>query len=183
MVPEFERRKLNGAVTELKKSRGIHQNREVKLREIHEEDYFSFLRNLAKLKGTLHAVATDGGVASDKEIAEHREHQANGVIRHKDRMITRKRSAIAAGPFRSGEKSFSPTLHSIAVPNHTRVGCSEIWCFVFCSEVSKISRELPVANRPEESNAYRIRKNLPHNDASDIAGHGSEGTNSDARRR
>ena len=87
MVPEFERRKLNGAVTELKKSRGIHQNREVKLREIHEEDYFSFLRNLAKLKGTLHAVATDGGVASDKEIAEHREHQANGVIRHKDRMI------------------------------------------------------------------------------------------------
>ena len=54
MVPEFERRKLSGTVTELKKSRGIPQNKEVKLREIHEEGYFSFLRNLAKLKGTLH---------------------------------------------------------------------------------------------------------------------------------
>ena len=87
MVPEFERRNLDGAVTNLKKSRGIHQSEEVKLREIDEEEYFSFLRSIAKLKGTLHAVATDGGAASDKEITEHREHQANAVVRHKDRMI------------------------------------------------------------------------------------------------
>ena len=87
MVPEFERRKLNEAVTKLKKSRGAPQSQEVKLKEIDEEDYFAFLRDLTKLKGTLHAVATDGGVTSDKEISEHREHQADAVIKHKDKMI------------------------------------------------------------------------------------------------
>ena len=87
MVPEFERRKLNEAVTKLKRSRGVPQNQEVKLREIDEVDYFAFLRDLVKLKGTLHAVATDGGIASDKEISEHRKHQANEVTKHKDRMI------------------------------------------------------------------------------------------------
>ena len=75
MVPEFERRKLHEAVTKLKKSRGAPQCQEVKLKEIDEEDYFVFLRDLTKLKGTLHAVATNGGVTSDKEISEHREQQ------------------------------------------------------------------------------------------------------------
>lgn len=70
---------MNGVVTKLKKSLGAPQNQEVKLKEIDEEDYFVFLHDLAKLKGTLHAVATDGGVTSDKEISEHREHQADAV--------------------------------------------------------------------------------------------------------
>ena len=59
VTPETEKRHYKKALFELKK-RCLAGSKEIKLHQINENCYFSFLQDLGKLKGTLFAVGTDG---------------------------------------------------------------------------------------------------------------------------
>ena len=87
MSPEFERRRLDEILTHLKHRSGAPRKRELKLRNVQEDAYFSFLRSLAKLDGALFSVATDAGVGDDNIICEHKGHQADKIAENKNRML------------------------------------------------------------------------------------------------
>ena len=87
MVPEFERKGLDEILTNLKRRSDAPRKRELKLRSVQEDVYFSFLRNLANLNGAMFAVATDAGSAHDTEINAHKADQANKITKHKDQLL------------------------------------------------------------------------------------------------
>ena len=65
---------------------GAGQRGEIKLREVKESDYFNFLAHLSQLHGILFAVATDAGLYGIAQIEEHREIEAQEIVRHVDLM-------------------------------------------------------------------------------------------------
>ena len=87
MAPEFERRRLDDALKNLKRAARATPKRELKIRDVLEEDYFMFLRRLGRLNGTLFSVATDAGLNTDLEIRHHRTNQADRIIAHKEKML------------------------------------------------------------------------------------------------
>ena len=87
MAPEFEQRRLDEILTHLKHRSGAPRTRELKLRNVQEDAYFSFLRSLATLHGALFSVAADAGLNHDTEINIHKANQADKITEHKDKML------------------------------------------------------------------------------------------------
>ncbi|WP_018405334.1 hypothetical protein [Marinobacter gelidimuriae] len=71
----------------LKRSAGAPANSEIKLKNLSEQQYFSFLHQLFGLAGALYAVATDAGLNQAAAVAEHQFEQAARVVVHKEKMV------------------------------------------------------------------------------------------------
>lgn len=71
----------------LKTDSGATVNEEIKLKNISENDYFSFLNSLHKLGGLLFSVATDSKLNSNHVITEHRNIQAEKIRKYAPTMI------------------------------------------------------------------------------------------------
>jgi len=84
MSPESDRRRVQRLLGLLKRSVGSRDGAEVKLRDIDESKYFSFLAGLSRFAGVLYAVATDAGLNQPEDVDEHQREQAAKVIAHKD---------------------------------------------------------------------------------------------------
>lgn len=87
MSPERDRRQLRRILSSLKRSAGAPANSEVKLKNLSEQQYFSFLHQLSGLAGVLYAVATDAGLNQAAAVAEHQFEQAARVVVHKEKMV------------------------------------------------------------------------------------------------
>ncbi len=72
---------------ELKTDSGASINEEIKLKNITEKTYFSFLNGLSKLGGVLFSVATDSSLNSDLVIKRHRDVQADKIRKNAPSMI------------------------------------------------------------------------------------------------
>jgi len=70
----------------LKRSVGAREDEEVKLRDVDEPKYFSFLDRLSRFAGVLYAVATDAGLNQPVYVNEHQREQAAKIVAHKDKM-------------------------------------------------------------------------------------------------
>ncbi len=71
----------------LKKTTGVLEYKEVKLRNISERDYFQFLSDLSKQNGVLFAVATDSYLNTHDVLVRHRTMQANKIRKNASKMI------------------------------------------------------------------------------------------------
>jgi len=83
MTPEADRKRLREALASLKRGSGSPMTKEVKLRDVREEDYFDFLVRLNNLNGILFSVATDAGLNGIPDITKHQEEQAGKITEHK----------------------------------------------------------------------------------------------------
>ena len=79
VLPEKSRRGLEMAVADLKRGHGRVGKREVKLRELGESEYISFLVKLAKLDGCLFFIATDAGLNTPESVRAHQRCQAEKI--------------------------------------------------------------------------------------------------------
>ena len=86
---EKEIRSLTKLVTQLKLNCGKTFKDEVKLKDITEAQYMSFLRSLREFSGTLFCTATDMSLVSELTVMNHRNIQAQKVVEHKEKMIHR----------------------------------------------------------------------------------------------
>lgn len=105
--PERDRRNLQKYLESLKKT-VKHPKRpcEVKLGDLDEAVYFSFLYQLSSLSGIVFCACSDSASQSVQEIITHQEMQSDKVVEHKDKMI-----------YPEGRKAlevFSDELRSIA---------------------------------------------------------------------
>ena len=113
-MPENSYRKLENLLGDFKVQLGFPRFAEVKLKEIGEENYFSFLRSLGSLNIALFAVATDMGVCSIKAI-EH--HQAMQVKKIRDYIPVMRYEGGKIGVARLADQleNLSPQLYVQAV--------------------------------------------------------------------
>lgn len=75
------------ALKKLKKSSGVSDYQEIKLKNVSEHDYFRFVADLSKLGGVLFAVATDSHINDNESVIKHRTIQANKIRENEPRMI------------------------------------------------------------------------------------------------
>jgi hypothetical protein len=68
-LPETEFRSLKNHLKNLKIGTGHSCTQEVKLRDIGERPYFSFLDTAARLRGVVLCTATDAGLNSNQAVA------------------------------------------------------------------------------------------------------------------
>ena len=87
VVVEKDVRTLNQLVTQLKLEYGKTYKDEIKLKDINEDRYISFLSALTKFNGTLYCTATDMASVTDAVVSQHRDIQSEKVVEHKDKMI------------------------------------------------------------------------------------------------
>jgi hypothetical protein len=86
LTPEMDRKYVRAALANLKRAAGISATKEIKLRNLHENDYFDFLICLSKLNGVLFAVATDAGLNRPEDVFKHQKDQSIKITEHKDKM-------------------------------------------------------------------------------------------------
>jgi hypothetical protein len=84
--PEFEKRKLTEVLRQLKLQEGFPQNTEVKLKNISENGYINFLKELSKLNGSLFCVATDSSFNSIDKINSHKDAHVESILRGQSEM-------------------------------------------------------------------------------------------------
>ena len=82
MTPETEIGLIGSALSELKRVAGVDQDKEVKLRELSEIHYATFLANLGQMEGVLFVAATDAAKSSVSDIVQHRNNQAASITKH-----------------------------------------------------------------------------------------------------
>lgn len=86
--PEQDRCKVEQFLADLKTTvRNPKHAREIKLGELDETEYFSFLLRLSSLSGIVFCVCSDAASQSNQEIARHQEVQCQKVEEHKDKML------------------------------------------------------------------------------------------------
>ncbi|MBI2779146.1 MAG: hypothetical protein HYX62_05090 [Gammaproteobacteria bacterium] len=85
-VPETGRKRLDALVRQLRRQSAGPIVKEVKLNEVSEDRYFRFLAELEKLNAVVFCTATDAGLNTHERVAEHQQHQVNGVLKHLDKM-------------------------------------------------------------------------------------------------
>lgn len=86
VLPAPDKRKCVKALRDLKKENEFKHNYEVKLKDVSEDSYLSFLHKLGSTDCTLYAVATDAGTQTVDDIETHRDQQADKIEEHKDKM-------------------------------------------------------------------------------------------------
>lgn len=109
-VPEIARKGLEAAVARIKMLMGRTGSKEVKLNDVNESSYFSFLAQLRTLNGTLFCVATDAGFNTTETVAQHQKEQVGKIVHHIDKMIYNSgRQAVAF--LASQVEKLSPQLY------------------------------------------------------------------------
>ena len=87
VIIEKDERLLKQLVTQLKLACGKTYKDEIKLKDISEDRYISFLSALARSTGgTLYCTATDMSFVSDSAVIQHRDIQSEKIVEHKDKM-------------------------------------------------------------------------------------------------
>ncbi|WP_438465469.1 DUF3800 domain-containing protein [Marinomonas sp. PE14-40] len=84
--PEFEKRKLTAVLRQLKLQEGFSQNTEIKLKNISENGYINFLKELGHLNGSLFCVATDSSFNSIDKINSHKNAHIESILRGQNEM-------------------------------------------------------------------------------------------------
>lgn len=88
VVIEKDESLLKQLVTQLKLENGKSYKDEIKLKDISEDRYISFLSALAKsTNGTLYCTATNMSLVSDSIVIQHRDIQSAKIVEHKDKML------------------------------------------------------------------------------------------------
>lgn len=82
MTPETELMRMRYALSELKRVAGVDQEKEVKLRDLSEIHYATFLAYLSQLEGVLFVAATDAAKSGISDIVQHRNNQAASITKH-----------------------------------------------------------------------------------------------------
>lgn len=111
--PERDRAALADLINRLR--RECSNGSEAKLRDLSEEQYSRFLKQLGELNGLLFAVAVDVSLHSADAIAHHRDMQAAKIIEHRDKMR-----------FESGRQALtdlSAAIGSLPVQLYTQLVC------------------------------------------------------------
>lgn len=85
-VPEKNRRPLERAISDLKRVVGDIPKKEVKLHELTEQQYVTFLAQLSKLDGCVYFIATDTGLYTSEDVLQHQKEQAECILEHIDKM-------------------------------------------------------------------------------------------------
>lgn len=84
-TPEPER-KIKTVLNRLKRKCKGNSFNEIKLKDVHEHDYFDFLQEMGKLQGVLFCTATDAGCNDLGTLKAHQHYQAEGILVHIDKM-------------------------------------------------------------------------------------------------
>lgn len=84
VAPEYQRHHIDVL---MKKVRALNGGVETKLKNLTEDQYLWFLRELRKLQGVAFAVAVDVGLHRRAMIEYHRDMQAEKVIEHRETML------------------------------------------------------------------------------------------------
>ena len=84
-VPEVSRKGLEQAIRKVRATTMVGA-KEVKLNEIDERTYFSFLVQLGKLNGVLFCTATDAGLNTSANVVAHQASQVAKILEHIDKM-------------------------------------------------------------------------------------------------
>lgn len=82
MTPEAEIARMENALSELKRTAGVDQDKEIKLRDLSELQYATLLVGLSRLEGVLFAAATDASQSNVSDILQHRNNQAESITKH-----------------------------------------------------------------------------------------------------
>jgi Protein of unknown function (DUF3800) len=85
-IPETSRRSIEQALRSLKLSTSMPGTREMKLNEIEENRYLSFLAELSRTHALLFATATDAGINSPERLTRHQHIQVAKIREHIPRM-------------------------------------------------------------------------------------------------
>ena len=80
VIPETEKRRAKEFLRDLKIKSGFTYKDEIKLYQICEKEYFTFLSKLNLLKSTLFAVATDSSFNSNELVIAHKEGQVKNIL-------------------------------------------------------------------------------------------------------
>ena len=107
---EKDVRSLTKLMTQLKLNCGKTFKDEVKLKDLTEEQYISFLQFLRKLNGILFCTSTDMSLISNIIVINHRDTQAQKVVEHKDKMI-HKSARTGLEDLSAQIKELSPQLY------------------------------------------------------------------------
>jgi len=83
---ERKKSKAYAALVQAKKSCKREAGREIKLKDLSEQQYFNFLRALQNVDGTLFSVATDTGIGPLSSVIKHQQIQAHKIRVNVDRM-------------------------------------------------------------------------------------------------
>lgn len=84
VAPEYQRRHIDVL---MEKVRALNGGVETKLKNLTEDQYIWFLRELNKLQGVAFAVAVDVGLHRREMIEHHRNMQAEKVVEHRETML------------------------------------------------------------------------------------------------
>jgi hypothetical protein len=85
-LPESARKGLEQSVSGLKATLCQIGKRELKINELDESEYIAFLAKLTQLDGALFCIATDAGLNTPVNVAEHQRGQVAKVLEHIDKM-------------------------------------------------------------------------------------------------
>lgn len=86
MTPDSELRKLRTVLAKVKRNAGKKHKEELKLKDLTEKEYFTFLRRLAELKGRMFAIATNMSLLTEENIVSHQSEQADRIVFHIDKI-------------------------------------------------------------------------------------------------
>ena len=82
MTPEAEMSRIEHTLAELKQVAGVDQEQEVKLRDLSEIHYATFLSYFGQMEGVLFVAATDAAKSDVSDIVQHRNNQAASITKH-----------------------------------------------------------------------------------------------------
>ncbi len=86
-MPEAHRRRVEAALTHLKRAVGRRADGEIKLRDVRDErDYQTFLRELGQTAGTLYAAATDATAIAEIAVRHRQARQVENMLEHIPKM-------------------------------------------------------------------------------------------------
>lgn len=86
-TPETETRRLDALLRNLKLRCGKDHSDEIKLKNVDENIYFSFLAKLISAKGIVFCSATDAGYNTVENVKYHQKTQAEMMLEHIDKLI------------------------------------------------------------------------------------------------
>jgi hypothetical protein len=87
VYPEAHSRRIQEEVRKLVLRHSRPNQREVKLGDLTEDEYISFLHRLQKWDGVLYAVATNAAMNTPEVVRDHQEEQTRNILQHVDKMI------------------------------------------------------------------------------------------------
>lgn len=154
-VPESKRKKLESLVGKLRLQSAGLGVREVKLNNVAEDQYFHFLAEMGQLDVLVFCTATDAGLNTEVDIAVHQKHQAEGVLKHINKM------KHESG--RRGVESMAAQLTKLSPQLYVQLTCQiDLMYVVVSRSITYFAQHCPVALREFRWRIDQKNNNLPH---------------------